>query len=75
MSNDLESVRAFIREHDLDTIALTVPDMHGIARGKKVPVRRILESDNSPMRMSNLMVMLDYAGPVSYTHLTLPTKA
>ena len=62
MSNDLESVRAFIREHDLDTIALTVPDMHGIARGKKVPVRRILESDNSPMRMSNLMVMLDYAG-------------
>ena len=27
-----------------------------------VPVRRILESDNSPMRMSNLMVMLDYAG-------------
>ena len=62
MSNDLESVRAFIREHDLDTIALTVPDMHGIARGKKVPARRILESDNSPMRMSNLMVMLDYAG-------------
>ena len=62
MSKELESVREFIRENDIDTIAVTVPDLHGIARGKKIPARRILESDGSPMRMSNLMVMLDYAG-------------
>jgi len=62
VSKELESVREFIRENDIDTIAVTVPDLHGIARGKKIPARRILESDGSPMRMSNLMVMLDYAG-------------
>ena len=43
-------------------MSVTVPDLHGIARGKKVPARRVLESGASPMRMSNLMVMLDYAG-------------
>ena len=62
MSKDLEAVRAFIRDHELDAIAVTVPDLHGIARGKKIPARRILDSDGSPMRMSNLMVTLDYAG-------------
>lgn len=62
MSKDLEAVRVFIRDHELDAIAVTVPDLHGIARGKKIPARRILDSDGSPMRMSNLMVTLDYAG-------------
>ncbi len=62
MTDGLETVRQFIREHRLETMSVTVPDLHGIARGKKVPARRILESDASPMRMSNLMVMLDYAG-------------
>lgn len=62
MSDDLESLRQFIREHKLDAVSVAVADLHGIARGKKVPARRILESDGSPMHMSNLMVMLDYAG-------------
>ncbi len=62
LSDDLEEVRAFIDKHELDAIALAVPDLHGIARGKKIPARRILESDDSPMRLSNLMVMVDYAG-------------
>ena len=48
MSNDLESVRAFIREHDLDTIALTVPDLHGIARGKKVLYDAFLKATIRP---------------------------
>ena len=62
MTDGLGSLRQFIREHKLDAVSVTVPDLHGIARGKKVPARRILESDGAPMNMSNLMVMLDYAG-------------
>ena len=62
MSNNLESLRQFIREHKLEAMSVMVSDLHGIARGKKVPARRMLESGTSPMRMSNLMVMLDYAG-------------
>lgn len=62
MSDNPESLKQFIREHKLEAMSVTVPDLHGIARGKKVPARRLLESAASPMRMSNLMVMLDYAG-------------
>lgn len=62
MTGGQDTLRQFIRKHKLDTVSVTVADLHGIARGKKVPARRILEGDGSPMRMSNLMVMLDYAG-------------
>jgi len=55
----LEPLRHFIKDHDLEAISVVASDMNGIPRGKKIPARRILESDSSPMRISNLMHMLD----------------
>lgn len=31
----------FIRKNKLEAVSVTVPDLHGIARGKKVPARRL----------------------------------
>ena len=35
-------------------------DLHGIARGKKMPASRLVENDESPLRVTNLMTVLDY---------------
>lgn len=58
----LDGLREFIRRNEIETVAIAGADFHGMARGKKVPAWRILESDSSPMRMSNLLAMLDMSG-------------
>jgi len=62
MKQNSNELTKLIEEHNLDTVSVVASDLHGVARGKKVPAKRLLESSSSPMRMSNLMAMLDYAG-------------
>ncbi len=56
-----QSLKEFINSNSLEVMSVVGSDMHGIARGKKVPVRRLIESESAPIRISNLMHMMDYA--------------
>ena len=52
----------FINSNSLDVMSVVTADMNGIARGKKVPARKLLGSANAPVRISNIMAMLDCGG-------------
>ena len=59
----------FIRDHSLEVMAVVTCDLNGVARGKKVPSRRLTADDTTPVRISNLMTMLDCG------HMPIPPPA
>ena len=52
----------FIKRNAIEVMSIVTPDLNGIARGKKVPARRVLDGSNAPVRVSNIMAMLDCGG-------------
>lgn len=53
-------MRHVIEQKGLDVVSLITADLNGIARGKMIPARKLLEGDKSPIRLSSIVSMLDY---------------
>ena len=57
-----DPISQLIEQHDIDSVSLVAADLHGIARGKHVPAKRVLANPATTVNMSSFMVMMDYAG-------------
>lgn len=62
MKSDYRDLEKLITDHKLQTVSVVTPDLHGIAKGKKVSAAKFLQNKTSPIRLSTMMAMLDIGG-------------
>ena len=51
-----------LRQHDIESLSFVGSDVHGIARGKHVPAKRLLANPGTTVTISSFMIMMDCAG-------------
>ena len=59
---NVDELLKLLRDRQIESVTFVGSDLHGIARGKHIPVTRLLENPQVRVNMSSFMVMMDCAG-------------